>query len=57
MPPKIRDEIALYIGVVVAALEAVTATWPGAPDYLRIVLAVVIAVAGAVGVRANVTPV
>jgi hypothetical protein len=56
MSSKIRSEIALYVGVVVAALEAVNAELIHPPAALRIVLAVVIAVAGALKIRASVTP-
>jgi len=57
MSPKIHGEIALVIGAVIAALEAVAATVPDVSDTFHVVLAVLIAVAGAVGIRQNVTPV
>lgn len=54
---RIKQEPALAFGVLIAVLEAVNATLPHAPDWLQVVIAVVLAIGGAVGIRAKVTPV
>jgi hypothetical protein len=53
---KTRGELAIYYGTVIAALEATNAQLLHPPSWLRLVTAVLIALAGGLGIRVGVTP-
>lgn len=54
---RLRNEVSLAVGAVIAALEAANVVLAGKPAWLTVAVAVLVAVAGALGIRQNVSPV
>ncbi len=57
LPDAVLREVALYVGVVVATLEAINATVVDTELWVHIVLGVLIALSGALGIRLQATPI
>lgn len=55
MPDRVKAEVALYVGAVVAGVEAAAALIT-LPKAVHVAVAVIVAVVGALGIRQNVSP-